>query len=245
VSFNGRRFSLVKVIVAGVLVAAAITAAAVWMGSDRLSGASPGVGGSVAGGLTRDASHETFFTSRGWIWRDAASMIKAHPLTGVGIGAFATAYPLYGLNDGSLRVDRAHNDYLEILADAGILGGVIALWFILSMGRAVMRGIASHDNVLAGFALGGGASIFSLLVHSIFDFNLQLPSNALLFLLISAETSLIGAGLVRARTRIAPKLKDESADAAWAARRMRALPGPVEESSFGSYGNEEDLQRLS
>jgi O-antigen ligase len=233
ISFNGRRVSLAKVVVAGVLLAAAITAAAIWMGSDRLSGAATGPGGRASGGAAEDARHETFFTSRGWIWRDAVSMIRANPLTGVGIGAFATAYPSYGLNDGSLRVDRAHNDYLEILADCGIVGGVIALWFILSIGRAVARGIASHDRLLAGFALGGGASIFSLLVHSIFDFNLQLPSNALLFLVIAAETSLIGAGLIKAKKRIAPRLKvpasrDELADG----------------SSFGSYGNEEHLQQL-
>jgi len=47
--------------------------------------------------------------------------------------------------------------------------------------------------VMAGTALGAAAGIFALLVHSLFDFNLQLPSNALLFLVLSSVVSQIAA----------------------------------------------------
>jgi O-antigen ligase len=138
------------------------------------------------------AKTETFFTSRGWIWRDTVAMIRANPILGVGLGAYETAYPIYSRDDGSLllgqsyAVDRAHNDYLQILADCGVVGGAIALWFIVLVFRAVARGIRSRDRLAAGMALGCGGSIFGMLVHSFFDFNLQLPSNALLFLLLAA-----------------------------------------------------------
>jgi hypothetical protein len=44
-------------------------------------------------------------------------------------------------------------------------------------------------------ALGSGGGIFAMLVHSMFDFNLQIPSNALLFLLLVAVASNVAAAV--------------------------------------------------
>src|SRR5262249_23218409 len=52
---------------------------------------------------------QEFFASRGWIWRDTISMIRANPITGAGLGAFETAYPNYSKSDGTLLVNYAHN----------------------------------------------------------------------------------------------------------------------------------------
>jgi len=162
-----------------------IAAGLIWIGPDS-------VVDRIAQSST-DQSTETFFTSRGWIWRDTVSIIKANPFFGAGLGAFQTAYPIYSQSNGSLLVGQAHNDYLQVLADGGIIGGLIALWFIILISRAIARGLKSRDAHLAGLALASGAGIFGLLVHSLFDFNLQIPSNALLFLLFSALASRIGA----------------------------------------------------
>src|SRR5262249_5459365 len=96
------------------------------------------------GELTMDAADkqpgkETFFYSRGWIWRDTRAMIRDTWLTGVGLGAFPTAYTIYSTRDGATPVNQAHNDYLQILADGGILGAIIALWFIFLVARDTVR----------------------------------------------------------------------------------------------------------
>jgi O-antigen ligase len=140
-----------------------------------------------------NSPEETFFSSRGWVWRDSLTMIRANPVLGVGLGAYETAFSIYTKSDGSLRVPQAHNDYLQVLTDSGIVGGLLALWFIVSLFRAVTRGIRSRDPLFAGLALGSGAGLFSILVHSVFDFNLQLPSNALLFLLLSTVATSVAA----------------------------------------------------
>jgi O-antigen ligase len=88
-------------------------------------------------------------------------------------------------------VAQSHNDYLQVLADGGIVAGVIALGFLVLLFRAMFRAVQSRDPLLAGLALGSSAGIFGILVHSLFDFNLQLPSNALLFLLLCVVVSLI------------------------------------------------------
>jgi len=171
-------FSQAVVVIA---IMAVIAAGIFWIGADQvIKRVTQGQTASSAAG------RETFLSSRGWIWRDTFSMIRANPILGVGLGAYETAFPIYSESDGSLRVPQAHNEYLQVAADAGIVGFLIALWFIVAIFRTVSRGVRSRDPLLAGLALGSGGGIFAMLVHSMFDFNLQIPSNALLFLLLVA-----------------------------------------------------------
>src|SRR5215831_15032998 len=136
---------------------------------------------------------ETFFRSRGWIWRDTAAMIRDRWALGVGIGAYQTAYPIYSSHDGSLVVGQAHNDYLQIMADAGVFGAFIALWFIFLVARDTVRASRHVSRVMSGTALGAAGGMFALFVHSLFDFNFQIPSNALLFLVLTSVVSHIAS----------------------------------------------------
>ena len=178
-------FSQAVVVIA---IMSVIAAGIFWIGADPvIKRVTEGRGASSA------PAGETFLSSRGWIWRDTVSMIRANPILGVGLGAYETAFPIYSESDGSLRVPQAHNDYLQVTADAGIVGALIALWFIVAIFRTVSRGVLSSDPLLAGLALGSGGGIFAMLVHSMFDFNLQVPSNGLLFLLLVAVASNVAA----------------------------------------------------
>ncbi len=184
-TFGARRLPQIASQAAIVAVIVAVILAGIfWIGAEPVINR-------VAQGQAPSAqsSTESFFSSRGWVWRDTLTMIRANPFFGVGLGAYGTAFPVYTQSDGSLRVPQAHNDYLQIVADCGIVGGLIGLWFIVLIFRAVLRSLKSRDPWLAGLALGAGAGIFAMLVHSVFDFNLQLPANALLFLILSAVVS--------------------------------------------------------
>ena len=129
------------------------------------------------------------------IWKDTLKLFKAHPVLGVGLGAYETVFPIYARHDGLFVVNYTHNDYLQALSDGGIVGLGLALMFVVLLFRAIARSLKSPDPLLAGLALGCGAGVFSLLVHSMFDFNLQIPSNALLFLFLSAVLSSIAASV--------------------------------------------------
>ncbi|HMG36209.1 MAG TPA: O-antigen ligase family protein [Blastocatellia bacterium] len=156
------------------LVLACVLAGVYWVGADS------GIAERIAG---KDGA---LATSRHVIWSDTAKMVLANPITGVGLGAFETSFPLYSRSDGSQTVEYAHNDYLQALADGGVVAGALALWFVIVAGRAFVKAIKSHDERDRVLALGFGTGIFALLVHSLFDFNLQIPSNALMFLLLVA-----------------------------------------------------------
>lgn len=161
-----------------VLLVATIFVGAIWIGADP-----------VVDRLTGH-NQDSLSTSRTWVWKDALKVFQSYPISGAGIGAFQTVYPQRSDYDGVYGyVAQAHNDYLQVLADSGIIGGVLALWFIGVVLRDVARGMRSRDPLIAGMALGSGAGIVGLLTHSLFDFNLQLPSNAMLFLLLCAIAS--------------------------------------------------------
>ncbi len=116
--------------------------------------------------------------------RDAWQIFVHHPWTGTGLGTFETAYPRYASFYDGLRVDHAHNDYFELLANTGLIGGVLGLAFVAVLfwfGYANLRSARSPGGrAFYGSALAACAGI---LLHSFVDFNLHLPSNALLFLI--------------------------------------------------------------
>jgi O-antigen ligase len=137
---------------------------------------------------------QTFYSVRGEIWENTWTMIRNNPLIGAGLGAYETAYPIYARENGTHGITAdAHNDYLQILADAGVLGAVIVLWFLAAVFRAIARGVRSTDPLAAAISIGGGAGIFGMLVHSVFDFNLHLPSHAIVFLFLSTVITHVGA----------------------------------------------------
>ncbi len=131
--------------------------------------------------------NRNFSASRDELWRDSWAIFRANPLAGTGLGSFETALPIYGQGRNlGLVTSQTHNDYLQVLTDTGIIGGLIALWFLLATTRAVWRGLRVREPLMNNTVLACGAALFGILVHSLFDFNLQLPSHALLFVCFSA-----------------------------------------------------------
>lgn len=116
------------------------------------------------------------------IWRATWRLIKAHPLTGIGFGGYETAIPEFATAfSGNSSLRQAHNDYLEILASGGIIGGVFALWFIVAMVRNIVAQIRTRDLFRYSACLGAVAGLFAVSIHSVFDFGLHITVNALVF----------------------------------------------------------------
>jgi O-antigen ligase len=126
-------------------------------------------------------------------WRNSWRMFRDHPVAGVGLGAFPTVYPAYGQSSAYReRLEQAHNDYLQLLTDGGIIGGAIGLWFLvelLLLARRQWQRISADQTVSRlerSLTIGSSVAILGLLIHSFTDFNLQITSNALFFLIMVA-----------------------------------------------------------
>jgi len=109
-----------------------------------------------------------------------------HPVLGTGLGTLQQVYPPYEtLYDGKI-VNHTHNDYLEALAATGLVGGICCAWFIGTLFVSALAFLKSGDNSFANtLRLCGWTGCWGLLVHSLVDFNLHIPANLLLFLLMS------------------------------------------------------------
>src|SRR5436309_2158315 len=116
------------------------------------------------------------------VWRDTLSLATSSPLAGQGFGAFADALPPFKRGAGDMRVEHAENDYLELFAEGGALGLVLVMGTVWWAARQALRGLALEgDRLPRALGMGAAAAAAALLVHSGFDFNLRVTSNAVLF----------------------------------------------------------------
>ena len=118
--------------------------------------------------------------------RDTWQIFLHHPIAGTGLGTLQIVYPLYeSLYDGKI-VNHTHNDYLEALAETGLLGGFCCAWFLGAFFSGSLKRLRQLNNSFAGaLQLSGLVACSGFLVHCLVDFNLHIPSNALLFFLMA------------------------------------------------------------
>lgn len=115
-------------------------------------------------------------------------MLPDYALTGSGLGTFMFTFTRYdSLRDHVPLVDFAHNDYLEFLVELGWIGYVPLATLVFYALYMAARAIAVRQTQLyRGLGFGALMGLVSLLIHSFVDFNLQIPANALLFVVLLA-----------------------------------------------------------
>ena len=144
----------------------------------------------------------TDYPSRLAVWKDSLALIRAHPVRGNGLGSFADAYTRVQSTSLSRVVDHAHNDYLEFAAEWGIPGAALLMGLILwLLARTVVAGFRLAESATRAVATGCFGSILALLLHSVADFNLQIPANDLVFAAILGLAYSASAGIAWKRER--------------------------------------------
>lgn len=164
---------------AGLWVAAGIMASGIilvlWMGA-----------GPVLGRFgTVSEEYASADESRWSLWKDTARLIGWHPFLGSGLGTFPVAFTRVQSTFLGQFVNHAHNDYLELASDLGIPAA--ALFFGSAgtlLARAARKATLAEVSFERAMALGCLGSIAAILLHSLADFNLYIPANALVFSLI-------------------------------------------------------------
>ena len=126
-------------------------------------------------------------TGRIAIVRDSLRMLWQRPLLGWGLGTFSTVYPSFRSFFTNLWVNEAHNDFVQTVVETGIAGFAAGCYFLILLCRAGIRNLEGwRDDPRSVVALAAFLGCVGLLVHGLFDFNLQIPANAAFFFALSA-----------------------------------------------------------
>jgi O-antigen ligase len=169
-----RSFSLAKKVALATFVLAAVAASVVLIGGDET--------------IDRFESTPNEFAARSvgppriyrpQIWRGTLELIKDHPLVGVGFAGYSVAIPRYLGWSGEWALQQAHNDYLEVLAGGGVIGGALFAWFLLIFARTILDRPRSDSQSARAVKCGAVAGLFAVAMHSLFDFGLHITVNSL------------------------------------------------------------------
>jgi O-antigen ligase len=131
--------------------------------------------------LSGDSTELHQSVKRNETWAMTLKMFAAHPLLGVGMGAYWVAVPAFHDGSGTLTPQEAHNDYLELLASGGVVGFAIGVWFLIAVAKKAKANLGSSDRLRRAACLGACIGIAGVAVHSLVDFGLHMLVNALVF----------------------------------------------------------------
>jgi O-antigen ligase len=144
------------------------------------------------GKMSEKLQNSGLTSQRGDLRQASYQIIDDSPLFGTGVGTYRWVFPGYKDEKfGGNFYEHAHNDFLELLGEQGVIGTTLLVLPVLMMLFRIVRAYGRTRDPLARgvlFAAIGGS--VAILVHGLVDFNLHIPANALYFV------ALLGLGTV-------------------------------------------------
>ena len=114
------------------------------------------------------------------IWNDTYNLIKDFPALGTGLGTYEYVFPKYKTIKAQKLYDHAHNDYLELVSDTGFTGFIIVIAGVIYYLFIVVKiWLRRKNSFVRGITVGCFGGIAYIIIHSLTDFNLHIPANAL------------------------------------------------------------------
>lgn len=160
-------------IVATVFIGFVLIAAIGWAGVDRIA--------------SRFES-DTTFGNRGPIWMDTLRIARRFPLVGTGFNTYATAALRYQTVMPDVHLREAHNDYLQLLAEGGALVAIPVFALVIVLAGTIRRRLRAVRPGSSDYWIRSGAvtGILAIALQEIGEFSLQMPGNAVLFVVLLA-----------------------------------------------------------
>jgi O-Antigen ligase len=154
-----------------------IVALAGWAGADMLARRVSALGADLESVGGRRAA-----------WADSVRIVGDFPLTGTGFNTFGMAMKQYQSMQGPLQFEEAHNDYLQLAAEGGLLVGLPIVLAILLFVRNVRRRFAEapHSGRTYWLRVAAVIGLVSIALQSLVEFSLQMPGNAVIFATLAA-----------------------------------------------------------
>ncbi len=124
--------------------------------------------------------------ARARVWGGIMDMIGDYPILGSGPGTFATVFTQYQPPGQAARYFYGHNDYLHLISETGVILIPIIIWMGIVLYAKGFHKFKNPSRLIRGTTLGAMTGITAILVHSVVDFNLHIPANAILFTILAA-----------------------------------------------------------
>ncbi len=125
--------------------------------------------------------------SRDEVVRDSLPIIQDFPITGTGGGTFVAVFQQYSQEQYGFLYDHAHNDFVQFAVEFGLIGcALLVLLVFYALWQAIAAMLQRREALMRGLGLGCTIGIIALMIHSATDFNLQIPANAALFVVVLA-----------------------------------------------------------
>jgi O-antigen ligase len=127
-------------------------------------------------------AREPSLTARMMVSKASSELIEEQPLLGSGLGTFPWSFTRVRPAGLHLRFREAHNDYVQVISEMGLLVLIPIAWGIYLVFRNGIRNFReTGSRFRTGTTLGALGGILAILIHSLFDFNIQITANGILF----------------------------------------------------------------
>lgn len=173
----------------GAIVAARRGRVGAWL---TIGGAAVAIAIALAIPMTRDLilrfedSRTTAEWARMQIWRETVPIVRDFAIAGAGIGAYPTAMLVYQQSDRKFFFNQAHNHYLQLLAEGGLLLLAPLLTAAVAFAAAAAHQVRRDRSPVFWIRTAAVAGIAGALVQSVWETGLRFPANALLFAVLCA-----------------------------------------------------------
>jgi hypothetical protein len=138
--------------------------------------------------LSRFGQAAGAFAGRWGAWHDTARIVGDFLAFGTGLGTYGRVMLVYQTVDRTSIYAQAHNDYLQLLAEGGLLVVIPAIIAAGVIVKAIWRRLrsAEDDTLTRWLRAGAVAGLVGIAAQSLVEFSLQMPGNTVMFVLLLA-----------------------------------------------------------
>jgi hypothetical protein len=134
----------------------------------------------------RAAGTRTALSGRFTIWQETMPIVRDFWIVGTGAGTYERAMFVYQRADRTVYFNQAHNHYLQVAAEGGILLGALATFALVALVRTAKRQIATDTSGLVLMRIGAACGLGAAGLQSVWETGLVMPANAALAALLAA-----------------------------------------------------------
>jgi O-antigen ligase len=134
----------------------------------------------------RFGASRTGIADRVAIWHDTLPIVRDFWLTGTGAGTYLTSMAVYQRSNQGVIYNQAHNHYLQVAAEGGVLVGLPVLLTLSAFARAAVASLSADRSGMFWIRAGAAAGLVGVAVQSVWETGLTTPANAALAAVLAA-----------------------------------------------------------